>query len=143
MVEPEQVQQAVQRQDPPLRRDGMAGALRLPLCDPAGDDDVAQIGRRRRRVRRRGDDSEEGKERTSVVRSTPRYVRFRCRIRASLTMATVTPPAARRGATRASHACSARWRRGLPSASTTETRNRGPLEESSAIWGQDRVPTPP
>src|ERR1700686_675419 len=65
-----------------------------------------------------------GKDKTSVAALFCRYVRFRARMRASLTSATVTVPRARGGATRPSHAARPRAGNGRPRPSTTRTARR-------------------
>src|SRR5438093_10422571 len=62
-------------------------------------------------------------DRTSVVASLCRYVRFSARMRALLTIAILTVPCAREGATRRSHAASPGAGVGRPCSSTTGTRN--------------------
>src|SRR5215212_545704 len=67
----------------------------------------------------------------------PRYCRFSVRTRRSLTIASVTAPRARAGATPASQAASDGTRTGRPLSSTTLTRRRGPGWEPAA----DMVPS--
>src|SRR5580765_4338239 len=79
-----------------------------------------------------------GKLSTSVVLSTPRNRRFRRRTWASLTMAMLTSPRARAGATRVSQRASPRapTRRPRPSDTTTRTaelRSSGPSGSMRAV----------
>src|SRR5262245_21345608 len=65
-----------------------------------------------------------GNDRTSVARSLRRYRRLSARLRASVTSATPTSPAARAGATAENHPASPPSRTGRPRPSVTETRKR-------------------
>ena len=114
MVVAEEVQQPVQREHPQLGLVRMTGRLGLAPGDAGRDDDIAQplivvvVGKRE-----------------DVGRLVlPRYLRLSARMRASLTSAMLTSPAARAGAVAASQRARPPSRTARPVPSLTETRRR-------------------